>query len=263
MLPSPPSPSATTTLPAVSSTAKPPRALQLHAHGPLLRDLTPEGERLLALRLLALAKLLGLHQVPDEPTLLQLAAFAARQFPDLTEAEVTHAVERWAAGSLAADVRLYGALSMDWLGSVLHAWREERLQSLRTARRDQERREAEAAAAVEPQVPDEFHDQLVRRYVAEHGELPLIAHWDACWRHLRQTDELPNLTHDQRTAQQEAALAELEAERERCRLTGKRADHLPNPADANAWHAHLRARRVREYYQFTCLPTTRPTDPTP
>ena len=251
-----PSPSATTTLPATSSAANLPA--QLHARGPLLRELTEVEERRLALRLLALAKLLGLHQVPDEPTLLHLAAFARRQFPDLTEAELVHAVERWAAGTLAADVRLFGALSLDWLGSILHAWREERLQGLRTARREEDRRRAEAEAAAQPVVPDSFHDELVRRYVAEHGELPLIAHWDACWRHLRQTDQLPNLTAAQRDEHHARALAELEAERDRCRLTGKRADHLPDPADPSAWHAHLRARRVREYYEFTCPPPKPP-----
>lgn len=244
--PSPPSPSATTTLPATSSPGSNLPA-RLHRTGPLLRDLDERGERLLALRLLALAKLLGLHQIPDESQLLQLAAFVRRQFPDLTEAELVHAVERWGAGALAPDLRLFGTLSLDWLGGVLSAWRAERVQALREAHTRAEREAAEAQPE-KPAVPDRFHDQLVREYVREHGTLPLIADWDACWRYLMATGALLPLSLPERHAFEQEARAELDAQVKTDRLQGKRTDHHPDPDQTAHWHAHLRARRVQQYY---------------
>lgn len=200
------------------------------------------------MRLLAIAKLLGLHQIPDEPQLLQLAGFVRRQFPDLTEAELAHAVERWAAGTLATDAKPYGTLSLDWLGAVLAAYRLDRLEHLRTAAQEEAR--ARAAAAPEPvPLPDEFHHDLVRRYVAEHGELPLIADWQACWRYLRQTGRLPNFSGEESSAFAERALADLTEERQRRRLAGQRLDDLVDPRQTDRWHAYLRARRAKLFYQ--------------
>lgn len=202
------------------------------------------------MRLLATAKLLGLHQIPDEPQLLQLAAFVRRQFPDLTEAELTHAVERWAAGTLAPELRLFGTLSLDWLGGVLSAYRQDRLEHLRSDAAEQ-RRLQEAEQPAPAPIPDAFHDGLVRAYAAEHGALPFIADWDACWRHLRTTDQLPNLDGDARLAFEQQARAALDAERNDRRLAGRDLGELPDPTDAARWHAHLRAYRAKQYYQFT------------
>lgn len=197
--------------------------------------------------MLAIAKLLGLHQIPDEAQLLQLAAFVRRQFPDLTEAELQHAVEKWGAGQLAPDQRLFGALSLDWLGGVLAAWRAERVQALREARTQEERAAAEAEPE-KPTVPDRFHDQLVREYLREHGTLPLIADWDACWRFLMATGALLPFTHTERHAFEETARQDLEHQVKLDRLQGKRTNHHPNPDHAASWHAYLRSRRVKQYY---------------
>lgn len=171
-----------------------------------------------------------------------------RQFPDLTEAELQHAVEKWGAGLLAPDLRLFGALSLDWLGGVLAAWRAERVQALREAR-TQEERAAAAAEPEKPAVPDRFHDQLVRDYLREHGTLPLIADWDACWRYLMATGALLPLAQPERDAFEASARQELEQQIKLDRLQGKRTDHHPDPSQTAFWHAHLRARRVQQYYQ--------------
>lgn len=199
----------------------------------------------LALSLLAIAKLLGLHQLPDESTLLALADFVRRRFPDFTEAELRHAVERWAAGELGAGLQTYGTLSLDFLGHLLHAYRSERTVHLRQAQL-REQRPADTDPLDVP--PDDFHDRLVRTYLAEHGELPAIADWEACWRHLRQSGQLPTLSPDQLEEYDREQRAELEAERRRARLAGRREPDAP-PTEPALWHAVLRCRRAQQFYR--------------
>lgn len=199
----------------------------------------------LALGLLAIAKLLGLHQLPDESTLLALADFVRRRFPDFTEAEIRHAVERWAAGELASHLQTYGTLSLDFLGHLLNAYRSERTVHLRQA----QLREQKPADTDPLDVPtDDFHDRLVRGYLAEHGELPPIADWLACWRHLRTTGQLPTLSPDELEHYSARALFELEQETRTARLAGRRPPEKP-PTQGELWHAYLRQRRAQEYYR--------------
>lgn len=167
-----------------------------------------------------------------------------------------HAVERWAAGTLAPEAKPYGTLSLDWLGAVLAAYRQDRLAALRTAAQEDARLRALAEPEPAP-LPDAFHDGLVRGYLAERGELPLIADWQACWRHLRQTDRLHNFSGEEARAFAEAARAELAAERERCRVTGQDPADLVDPNRPEVWHAHLRARRAKLYYRSLQAPTTK------
>lgn len=199
----------------------------------------------LALGLLVIAKLLGLHQLPDEPQLLALADFLRRRFPDFTEAELRHAVERWAAGEIAPGLQTYGTLSLDFLGHLLSAYRTERQRHLREAQLREHRDRQEELTGEAP--PDDWHHRLVTTYMTEHGELPPIADWQACWRHLRRTGELPTLTPDELEQYSTRARAELETEQRTARLAGRRAPD-PIPTDGELWHAHLRQRRALEYY---------------
>ena len=241
-----PSTNATTTQLAVSSKAASLPA-RLHASGPLLRDLDDHGIRLLAVRLLAISKLLGLHNIPDEAQLLQLSEFTRRNFPDVTEAEIVHAVDQWAAGNLCPELKTFGTISIDFLGTILNTWKAERAAHLREERQRMERIAREAEPESTPPA-DDFHDRLVRSYAAEHGTLPPIADWQACWRHLRVTGELPTLTHEQVTTYEDEQRRILQDKRYQDRLTGRRVYDLDPDGDRDVWHAHLRECRAREYY---------------
>lgn len=254
-----PSTIATLTRPADSSTVPAElagTAAALHRTGVLLRDCTPQDLVRLQLRLLSYAKLLGLSNVPDDGQLRLLAGFLVRAFPDVTEAELDAALERWAAGQLAADLRPYGSLTIDFLGGLLAAWRLERRHDLRRLERAEAEREL-ARQEAEAQPPtDDWHDRLVRSYAAEYGELPLIADWQACWRHLRATGELLNLSPDQLEDYERQALAELEARRRLARLAGRELPDDPGH-ETPRWHAYLREQRARQYYlQLLKRPTT-------
>lgn len=200
----------------------------------------------LALSLLVIAKLLGLHQLPDEPQLLALADFVRRRFPDFTEAELRHAVERWAAGELAPGLQTFGTLSLDFLGHLLAAYRSERLRHLREAQLRQSRAEVDATTGEAP--PDDWHHRLVTGYMTEHGELPPIADWEACWRHLRRTGALPSLSPDQLDAYEAQVRRELEQEQRTAKLSGRRAPE-PIPTEGPAWHAYLRQHRALAFYR--------------
>ena len=221
------------------------RDSRLH-RGQLLRDLPEDQVPRLALGLLAIAKLLGLHQLPDESSLLALADFVRRRFPDFTEAELRHAVERWAAGELGHGLQTYGTLSVDFLGHLLHSYRTERTAHLRQAQLRQARELEEAAAGDPP--PDDWHHRLVATYLTEHGQLPPIADWQACWRHLRTTGELPTLSPDELMEYSDRAQREVVAEQRAARLAGRRVPEAPAPA-GDLWHAYLRQRRAQEYYR--------------
>jgi hypothetical protein len=204
------------------------------------------GHVRLGLRLLSIAKLLGLHQLPDDAQLTQLAAFVCRRFPDLTEVEVSVAVERWAAGEIAPEVRLFGALSLDWLGSVLSAYREDAAAQVRRERLERERREREAAdQEPRPELPDEFHHQLVLDYVRQNHDLPYIADWTACWRHLRREKLLPDLDPTERGE----LLDLIRNEVHEARRQARRPDDVPLPTDAEGWNHLARTWRARKYYE--------------
>lgn len=228
----------------------------LHLTGPLLRDCSAQDLVRVQLRLLSLAKLLGLSNVPDDGQLRLLAGFLQRAFPDVTEAELAAAVERWAAGQLAADLRPYGSLTIDFLGGLLAAWRLERRHDLhRLQRLEQERELARQEAEATPPT-DDWHDRLVRDYADQHGELPLIADWQACWRHLRATGELPNQSPDQLEAYEHRERLRLQERQNAARLAGRELPDDPG-TDRDRWHAYLREQRARQYYlQLLNHPTT-------
>lgn len=196
--------------------------------------------------MLSIAKILGLHQLPDDAQLTQLAAFIRRRFPDVTEVEITAAVERWAAGELAPECRLFGALSLDWLGTVLAAYRADRHQHLRRdqAERDRRQREEQERATAR-ELPDEFHHRLVVDYVTQAGALPFIADWNACWRYLRDHEHLPTLDAEER----DELLELIRAEVHEARRAARRPDDVPIPSTADEWNAYARAWRARKYYE--------------
>ena len=153
-------------------------------------------------------------------------------------------MERWAAGELGHGLQTYGTLSLDFLGHLLHAYRSERTAQLRESRLRETRPEMEAG---DPP-PDDFHHRLVTGYMTEHGQLPPIADWQACWRHLRATGALPTLSPDQLQEYSDRSQQELQQETRAARLAGKRPPD-PVPTTGELWHAYLRQRRAQEYYR--------------
>ena len=214
----------------------------------------------LQVRLLEVAKLAGLAEVPDAHQLAQVGAFVRAHFGDLTLAELSLAFRQWAAGELTCEERPFGVLSQPWVGAVLRAYRQRRATALRAA-------EAAARRAADVPPPDltpADWDRRARQLVAEHrrpdGQLPRwslpLVDWTACWRHLHQAGELPALTPDRaleilaavRLELEQAALAELAAGRRReAEALRARRD------DPDTLHQAARAYRARQYY-LTTLP---------
>lgn len=237
-------------LPATPATtpALLPLEVRLHRQGRPLRELNRQEEAGLRLRLLALAKLLGLSNVPDDHQLGALSEFLRRNFGEFTEAELGHALERWAAGELAPEERPFGTLSLDFLGRVLAAARRTRQEATRRAAQLEAaaRRQGEEPPPPSPEY-DERHHQLIAAHVAAHGELPPLADWTACWRHLHRTGQLPTLDPAGREAVLAALRSNYAQERERARLTGRPRPWEPSTEEE--LHREARAYRARAYYQ--------------
>lgn len=255
--------------PAVlAALARPDREVLLaHAAAPLLGRLPVEATfRPLQLRLLEVAKLVGLAEVPDEHQLAAAADFVRDHFGDLTLPEVTEAVRRWAAGEL--DVppgeRPYGTLALPWLGTVLRAYRQRRAAALRAAQAEERR--AAAAQVPPPLTPAEWDARacwLVRTHGRD-GALPAwsvpLVDWDACWRFLHAAGALPALAPDE--AEELLASVRLGLEqRAQAAVQAGRPDEaaalrriLQDPT-RRGLYAEARALRARRHY-LTLIDTT-------
>ncbi len=214
----------------------------------------------LQVRLLEVAKLAGLAEVPDAHQLAQVAAFVRAHFGDLTIAELSLAFRQWAAGELTCEERPFGVLSQPWVGAVLRAYRQRRATALRAAEATARR----AAEVPPPELTPADWDRRARRLVAEHrrpdGQLPRwtlpLVDWAACWHHLYQAGALPPL--DAAAADQLLAAVRLEIEQEaQAELAaGRRREAEALRArrdDPDTLHQAARAYRARTYY-LTNLP---------
>jgi hypothetical protein len=224
-----------------------PAAVKAHKTGHHLRLLNRQELAGLQLRLLALAKGLGLTNQPDEHLLAMLTEFLTRNFGDLTEAELTLAVEKWAAGELAPQVQSYGSLSINFLGAILGAWRAFRRQEVLRATQDEKRAQTAQEYAQESTAADPAtHHQMVASYMAEKNSLPIIANWEACWQYLTENGQLPLLTKTQQQQVVDQVLAQYSSDAASARLRGR--EPLPPPKDKAELHLACRRYRARLYY---------------
>lgn len=167
------------------------RAVNLRLHHLQLRSYSEVDKQNLGLKLLALARHIGVKTPPsadnDIPALL---TFVCGQYGFITGDEISYAFELAAAGKLSKPLEHYNSFNIRVLGDTLKQYGEYYKQQYRAYRQEQDAEE-EDKARQQTQEPTEVemkaaYDRIVK-HAQENGSLPAADRWDLALRHCEQT----------------------------------------------------------------------------
>jgi hypothetical protein len=147
------------------------------------------------LDLLNISKHLGIQNPPDEGDLVIIIQFLVNNFKDFTPAEVYHAFELYAAGTLTtveiagrsqAIEKPYGTFNLSFIGNVLNAYRMHRKATIKQDPVPVER-QIESAKTMNDDEFNQTNHEFIKKYIDENKQLPIVASYASAYKHLEKT----------------------------------------------------------------------------
>lgn len=164
----------------------------------------------MAQRLNAIVYSMGFPKISSSDILLNLARWIKEQFGDLSMQEVALAFDLVTAKKIGSNIRHYNSFSQQYIGEVLHAFKEYRAKQIKLHKESEANKQLNAP---KPQVSGKEMYEGIKRIALEKGEIMKVADWTGAYNHAWKENLIHRMSDKEREEYKKKVISAMKMEK--------------------------------------------------
>lgn len=164
----------------------------------------------MAQRLNAIVYSMGFAKINSSEILLNLARWIKEQFGDLSMQEVALAFDLVTAKKIGSEIRHYNTFSQQYIGEVLHAFKDFRGKQLKLHKESEENKRLNEP---KPQVSGKDMYEGMKRMALEKGEVMKVGDWSAAYNYAWKENLIHRMNEQEREDYKQAVISAMKTEK--------------------------------------------------